>query len=84
MRPDQFSPEEGVMLDADLPQLLGSSVIRELKADCTFKLLVLEEREGRDREKCEQSCWGYKTKCPYFVLLKGNSVLLHRLKFKAV
>lgn len=51
MRPDQFSPEEGVMLDADLPQLLGSSVIRELEADCTFKLLVLEGRERGETER---------------------------------
>lgn len=39
---EQFLPEESVMLDADLPQLLGSSVVRKLEADRTFKLLILE------------------------------------------
>lgn len=51
MRPDRSLPEEGVMLDADLPQLLGSSVVRKLKTDCTFKLLILEGREDRDTER---------------------------------
>lgn len=38
------------MLNADLPQLLGSSVVRKLKADGAFKLLVLMDREGREME----------------------------------
>lgn len=51
MREDRFSPEEGVMLNADLPQPLGSSVVGKLKTNCTFKLLVLEGRENRQTEK---------------------------------
>lgn len=34
------------MLDADLPQPLGSSVVGELEADGAFKLLVLDGRRG--------------------------------------
>lgn len=49
-RPDRFSPEEGVMLNADLPQPLGSSVVRKLKTDCTFELFILEGREHRETE----------------------------------
>lgn len=45
MRTDQFLPEKGVMFDADFPQPLGSSVVRKLKTNCAFKLLILEERE---------------------------------------
>lgn len=36
------------MLDADFPQPLGSSVVRKLKTNCAFKLLVLEGTEGRE------------------------------------
>lgn len=43
-------PEEGVMLNADLPQPLGSSVVRKLETNCTFKLLILEGREERETE----------------------------------
>lgn len=49
-----FLPEEGVVLNADFPQSLGSSVIGKLKTNCTFKLLILEGREkdtGTEREK---------------------------------
>lgn len=38
-----FSPEEGVMLHADLPQPFGSAVIWKLEADCAFKLLKLQQ-----------------------------------------
>lgn len=38
------------MLNAHLPQPLGSSVVRKLKANCTFKLLILEERQDRETE----------------------------------
>lgn len=51
MRPDRFLPEEGVMLNAHLPQPLGSSVVRKLKSNRTFELLVLEEREDRETER---------------------------------
>ena len=51
MRADGFLPEEGVMLNADLPQPLGSSVIGQFKTDCTFKLFVLEGRENREKKK---------------------------------
>lgn len=47
MKQDRFLPEEGVMLNADLPQLLGSSVVRKLKTNCTFKLFILEGRKER-------------------------------------
>jgi len=36
------------MLDADLPQPLGSSVVRKLEPDCAFKLLILKGREDRE------------------------------------
>lgn len=51
MTPDQFLPEEGMMLNAHLPQPFGSSVVRKLKANCTFKLLVLEGREDKGTER---------------------------------
>lgn len=51
MRADRFLPEEGVMLDADLPQPLGSSVVGELKTNCTFKLFILEGRENMERQR---------------------------------
>lgn len=38
-------PEEGVMLDADLPQPLGSSVVWKLKTNCAFELLILKKRK---------------------------------------
>lgn len=41
------------MLNADLPQPLGSSVVGKLKTDSTFKLLVLEG--GDNREKYEEN-----------------------------
>lgn len=47
-RTDRVLPEKGVMLDADFPQPLGSSVVRKLKTNCAFKLLVLEGTEGRE------------------------------------
>lgn len=47
MRTDQFLPEKGVMLNADFPEPLGSSVVRKLKTNCAFKLLVLEARERK-------------------------------------
>lgn len=50
MRPDRFLPEEGVMLDAHLPQPLGSSVVRKLEADRTFKLLVLDGRQDKETD----------------------------------
>lgn len=61
MKADRFLPEEGVMLDADLPQPLGGSVIRKLETDCTFELLVLEgEGIKRQREVWEEDeCTGY-------------------------
>lgn len=39
------------MLNADLPQLLCSSVVRKLKTDSTFKLLILEGGEERETER---------------------------------
>lgn len=47
-RTDQVLPEKGVMLNADFPQPLGSSVVRKLKTNCAFKLLILEGREGKE------------------------------------
>lgn len=44
-RTKRVLPEKGVMLNADFPQPLGSSVVRKLKTNCAFKLLVLEGRE---------------------------------------
>lgn len=44
LREHQFLPEKGVMLNADFPQPLGSSVIRKLKTYRAFKLFILEER----------------------------------------
>lgn len=44
MTMDGFLPEKGMMLNADFPQPLGSSVVRKLKTNCAFKLLVLEGR----------------------------------------
>lgn len=46
------------MLNADLPQLLGSSVVWKLKTDCAFKLLILEEREGRSVERKGKKAMG--------------------------
>lgn len=46
----RFLPEEGVMLDAHLPQPLGSSVVGKLEADRTFKLLVLDGREDKETD----------------------------------
>lgn len=47
------SPEERVVLNADLPQPLGRPVVWELKADGALKLLVLQNQgggwEGRPR-----------------------------------
>ena len=43
-------PEEGVVLNADLPQLLCSSVVWELKPNGAFKLFILDERY-RERER---------------------------------
>lgn len=34
-------PEESVMLNADLPQLLGGFVVRQLEANCALILLLL-------------------------------------------
>lgn len=34
-------PEEGVMLNADLPQLLGGFVVRQLEANRALVLLLL-------------------------------------------
>ena len=49
--PHRFLPEKGVMLNADLPQLLGSSVVGKLEADCAFELLVLERRDEKNVKK---------------------------------
>lgn len=49
IRADRFLPEEGVMFDADFPQPLGSSVVWKLKADCAFKLLILEGERTKRR-----------------------------------
>lgn len=38
------------MLDAHLPQPLGSSVVGKLEADRTFKLLVLDGREDKETD----------------------------------
>lgn len=51
MTPHQSLPEEGMMLNADLPQPLGSSVVRKLKANCTFKLLILEGGKDKGTER---------------------------------
>lgn len=47
--PSSPSPEERVVLNADLPQPLGGAVVRELEADGTLKLFILRSREGRVR-----------------------------------
>lgn len=36
-----YLPEESVMLNADLPQLLGGFVVRQLEANCALILLLL-------------------------------------------
>lgn len=64
MKVDQFLPEEGVMLNADLPQPLGSSVVGKLKTDSAFKLLVLEG--GDNREKCEENVSTAECEVPLF------------------
>lgn len=52
---DVFSPEEGVMLDADLPQPLGGSVVGELEANGAFKLLVLDGGRGTEQGGVDKS-----------------------------
>lgn len=46
-----YSPEEGVMLYADLPETLGRAVVGQLEANGALKLFVL----GRDRNMLLQA-----------------------------
>lgn len=43
--PSYHSPEERVVLNADLPQPLGGAVVRELEADGALKLFILRSQE---------------------------------------
>lgn len=49
--PGSDSPEERVVLDADLPQSLGRPVVWELKANRALKLLILQNQGGWVRSK---------------------------------
>lgn len=80
MRGDRFLPEEGVMLDADLPQPLGSSVVGKLKANCTFKLLILAGRGNMDTEKYEEKVRAvYSTRCLLY-FAEGHISLMDQRK----
>lgn len=76
MRAHQFLPEKGVMLNADFPQPLGSSVVRKLKTYCAFKLLILEKERGNINVQ-NMSETGY-TELPEQLIIIPNS--FHYLK----
>lgn len=61
--PGSGSPEERVVLDADLPQSLGRPVVWELKANRALKLLILQDQVGQVRSKT----WAHSTAHPSFL-----------------